>query len=115
MGSQLPADNVYAKITTANDSTLGGQSIQELTQKAKTMGLTVKQGEGGLVLVDLTGQEVGKLADINAIIGAVDNNMEDPAYKDYMEMFGNEYQSNLDKEAYSNYAGLPQKQSSGTT
>jgi hypothetical protein len=83
MGSQLPADNVYAKITTANDSTLGGQSIQELTQKAKTMGLTVKQGEGGLVLVDLTGQEVGKLADINAIIGAVDNNMEDEAYSNY--------------------------------
>jgi hypothetical protein len=46
MGSQLPANNVYAGITTANDSTLGGQSIQELTQKAKTMGLTVKQGPG---------------------------------------------------------------------
>jgi hypothetical protein len=79
MGSQLPANNVYAGTTTANDSTLGGQSIQELTQKAKTMGLTVKQGEGGLVLVDLTGQEVGKLSDINAIIGAVDNSMENPA------------------------------------
>jgi hypothetical protein len=68
MGSQLPASNVYAKITTANDSTLGGQSIQELTQKAKTMGLTVENVPGrGYVVVDLTGQELGDLSDIDNI------------------------------------------------
>jgi hypothetical protein len=52
---QLPANNVYAEAETivANDSTLGGQSINDLVQKAKTMGLTVEEGEGGLVLVDL--------------------------------------------------------------
>jgi hypothetical protein len=100
---QLPANNVYAETIVANDSTLGGQSINDLVQKAKTLGLTVKEGEGGLVLVDLTGQEVGKLADIDDIISAVDNNMEDPVYKDYMEKFGNDYESNLDKEAYSDY------------
>jgi hypothetical protein len=84
---QLPANNVYAEAETivANDSTLGGQSINDLVQKAKTMGLTVEEGEGGLVLVDLEGQEVGKLADIDDIIGAVDKDME---------KLGDEYQSN---------------------
>jgi hypothetical protein len=68
MGSQLPANNVYAGTTTANDSTLGGQSIQELTQKAKTMGLTVEKVPGrGYVVVDLTGQELGDLSDIDDI------------------------------------------------
>jgi hypothetical protein len=66
MGSQLPADNVYAGITTANDSTLGGQSIQELTQKAKTMGLTVKQGEGGLRCCRSHRTRAWDLSDIDA-------------------------------------------------
>ena len=75
--SQLPANNVYAGTTTANDSTLGGQSIQELKQKAKTMGLTVENVPGrGFVVVDLTGQELGDLSDIDDIIGAVDKDMK---------------------------------------
>ena len=63
-GSQLPANNIYAGTAAPTD----GRDIQQLTQKAKSLGFTVERVVGkGMVVKDITGQELGPLSDIDNI------------------------------------------------
>jgi hypothetical protein len=65
MGSQLPANNVYAGTT---PPTTERRNVQQLTQKAKSLGFTVERVVGkGMVVKDITGQELGPLSDIDNI------------------------------------------------